>query len=116
MPAADNGRLPWPDLILGKLNWTILGWLGNANIDSINYNIGMAEILRRQTKAQLEPSEAQIVAADAETKAAEAAMKSSIATERNATYMLWSVVIAAIAALASALSAALSAYSVWPKK
>lgn len=47
----------------------------------------MAEILRRQTKAQVDASDAQIVAANAETKAAEAAMTSSIATERNATYM-----------------------------
>jgi hypothetical protein len=94
----------------------LAGWLGNATIDSINYNIGMAEILRRQTKAQIDASEAQIVAAEVETRAADAAVKSSVATERNATYMLWSVIIAAIAALASAFSAALSAYSVWPKR
>src|SRR5258706_16295625 len=31
----------------------LTGWLGNATIDSINYNIGMAEIQRRQTKAQI---------------------------------------------------------------
>ena len=38
------------------------------------------------------------------------------ATARSAGYMLWSVIIAAIAAIASALSAALSAYAVWSRK
>ena len=38
------------------------------------------------------------------------------ATVRSTKYMLWSVIVAAIAAVASAISAAFSAYAVWPKK
>jgi hypothetical protein len=38
------------------------------------------------------------------------------AATNNAHYMLWSVIVAAIAAIASAISAITTAYSVWPKK
>jgi ABC-type glycerol-3-phosphate transport system permease component len=39
------------------------------------------------------------------------------ATVRSARYMLWSVIVAAIAAVASAISAGFSAYAIWwPKK
>jgi ABC-type glycerol-3-phosphate transport system permease component len=38
------------------------------------------------------------------------------ATVRSAKYMLWSVIVAAISAVASAISAAFSAYAAWPRK
>jgi hypothetical protein len=94
----------------------LTGWLGNATIDSINYNIGMAEIQRRQTKAQIDASDSQIVAAEAETRAAEAAVKGTAAAERNAKYMLGSVLVAAAAAIFSAISALATLYSVVPHK
>ena len=51
----------------------------------------------------------EIIEALAEFDSAQAAVRSS-------KYVLWSVIVAAIAAVASAISAALSAYAVWPKK
>jgi hypothetical protein len=36
--------------------------------------------------------------------------------EKNARYMLWSVIVAALAAGFSALSAFATAYTAWPKK
>jgi len=96
----------------------LAGWIGDAQIGSINYNIGMAEIVRRQTDAQIKSSENQVLAAKAEIKAADAAVraadaavKGTAAAERNANYLWWSVIIAAIAAIASAVSAIVSAYS-----
>jgi hypothetical protein len=69
------------------------------------------------TKAQREAIEVQRKAAEAETKAAEASVASAKAAEkaevlaaRNAKYMLWSVLVAAISAIASAVSAY---YSYW---
>jgi len=63
-------------------------------------------------KALREAIEVQRKAAEAETKAAEASMasakaveKAAVVAERNAKYMLWSVVVATIAALFSAVSA-----------
>jgi hypothetical protein len=83
----------------------LTGWIGDATIDSINYNRGMAEIVRRQTKAQIAASEAQIEASKAETTAAVAATKAADAAEKNAKYMLLSVIVAAISAIASAAAA-----------
>jgi acetoin utilization deacetylase AcuC-like enzyme len=71
-----------------------------------------AELSRRQFEGQMETSRYQIMAAEAEVKAAnaatlaaEAAVKGTQAAERNAKYMLASVIVAAIAAIASAISA-----------
>jgi len=70
-------------------------------------NIGTrkAIITVRQTQAQLEACAAQIRAAEAETKAAEAEVSATTVAERNARYMLASVIVAAIAAIPSAVSA-----------
>jgi ABC-type glycerol-3-phosphate transport system permease component len=38
------------------------------------------------------------------------------ATLRGTKYMFWSVIVAALSAVASAISAACSAYAVWPRK
>ncbi len=48
--------------------------------------------------------------------ATEAQKAAAFAAKSNATYMLWSVIVAATAAVASAISAFATAYSVWPKK
>ncbi len=71
-----------------------------------------AEFSRRQFEDQKETSRYQIMAAEAEVKAAnaatlaaDAAVKATQAAERNARYMLASVVVAALAAVASAVSA-----------
>jgi hypothetical protein len=88
---------------------------GNAQPGSLNHTAGMAEFTFRQTKAQLEASEAQIIASHAETKAAEAAVKGTAAAERNAKYMLASVVVAAIAAIASAVSTLATVHPAWFK-
>src|SRR5216683_4860668 len=83
----------------------LAGWIGDATIDSVNYNKGMAEIVRRQTKAQLDSCAAQVKASNAEVKAAEAATLGAAATEKNAKYMLASVIVAALAAIGSAVYA-----------
>jgi hypothetical protein len=70
-------------------------------------------------KVQREAIEVQRRAAEAETKAAEASMasakaaeKAAIAADRNGKYMLWSVIVASISAIASAVSAYYSYWSV----
>ncbi len=80
-------------------------WTGEAQPGSTNHTRGMAEFTKRQTESQLKADEAHIAAAKAEQTAAEAATKAASSAERNATYMLWSVIVAAMAAFASAFSA-----------
>jgi hypothetical protein len=77
----------------------------NFREDSLLHLQAKAELLRRQMLAQYEAIEAQKSAAQAEAKAAEASVLSAEAAHRNAQYMLWSVIVAAISASASALSA-----------
>src|SRR5437879_2839353 len=93
----------------------LTGWIGDATIDSINYNRGMAEIVRRQTQSQLDACAAQVRAAEAEVKAAEAATQGTAAAEKNAKYMLASVIVAAVAAIASAVSAIATVHPSWFK-
>ena len=57
-----------------------------------------AEIIRRQTEAQLEAARAQIVAARAEEMAAKASIATADATKKNARYLLASVIAAAMSA------------------
>jgi septal ring factor EnvC (AmiA/AmiB activator) len=71
-------------------------------VDSLDHLTAKAEMLRRQVVSSMEATSAQKAAADAATN--------------NAHYMLWSVIVAALAAVASAISAVATAYSVWPKK
>ena len=73
--------------------------------NSQEYMNAAAVITIRQTQAQLDACGAQIRAADAEKKAAEAMVSGTAVAERNVQYMLFSVVIAAVAAIASAVSA-----------
>jgi hypothetical protein len=80
--------------------------------DSLPHLTARAEITRRQTKAQLDACAAQISAATAERDAAQAAVATAHSTEKNATYMLWSVIIATISAIASAVSAIAAWYAV----
>jgi len=65
----------------------------------------MSEIARRQLFETFRATEAQIAAAEAEKRAAEASQIAAKAAVKNAQYMLWSVIIAALAAVASAVSA-----------
>jgi ABC-type glycerol-3-phosphate transport system permease component len=76
---------------------------------SAGHTQGLTEFARRQTQWQIEASLAQMKAANEAGEANETARK-------NANYILWSVIIAAVSAFGSALSAALTAYSAWPKK
>jgi hypothetical protein len=94
----------------------VLNWTGRNDPTSPNHDRGMAELRFREIILQLKSSEAQIAAADAQKLAADAAVKGTAATERNAKYMLNSVIVAAIAAIFAATSAIATAYSVWPKK
>jgi hypothetical protein len=66
-------------------------WTGDAEPGSINHTAGMAELTRRQILGQIEATEVEKWAA--------------AASEKNAKYMLWSVIVAAIAAIAAAFSA-----------
>lgn len=61
--------------------------------DSLDHLTAKAEVLRRQTEAQLEATHA---------------------TTRNANYMLASVIIAAISAIASAVTAYIAYLSIHP--
>ena len=85
----------------------------------VEFNYRQLNAQTKATKAQLEAIEVQKKAAEAEAKAAEASIitakateRAAEATERNAKYLLWSVIIAAIAALFSAVSTGLSLWNV----
>jgi ABC-type glycerol-3-phosphate transport system permease component len=86
-------------------------WIGRVDVGSPAYGQALAVLTYRQIIVQIKATDAQIEAATAEAMAAEAAVKGTAAAERNANYLWWSVVIAAIAAVASAISAAVAAYS-----
>jgi hypothetical protein len=73
-------------------------YIGQSTPGGGAHDSGMAELARRQYVATLEATAAQKAAADA--------------ARSNATYVLWSVGVAALAALAAAVSAIVAAYSV----
>jgi hypothetical protein len=73
--------------------------------ESHQYLAARAELDLRQIKALLEATEAQKSAAKAEERAADASIASALAARRNANYMLVSVGVATISAIASAVSA-----------
>jgi len=81
--------------------------------DSHPYLAARAEMDIRQIKALLEATEAQKAAAIAEQRAADASVIGAKAAQRNANYMLASVIIAAISAIAAAVSAYFSAIHWW---
>jgi len=72
---------------------------------SLDCRAARAEIMRRQTQAQLDACAAQIDAARAERESAFSAAAIARASERNTKYMLASVTVAAVAAVAAAMSA-----------
>ena len=82
----------------------------NLRPDSLAHLAAHAEFIRRQTEAQLEAARAQVIAAKAEERVATASIEAADATKKNAKYMLASVIVAAISALASAVAAC---YSYW---
>jgi hypothetical protein len=71
---------------------------GNARADSLDHLTATADMTRRQVVSSTKASRAQKAAADPATKYAQ--------------YMLWSVIVSAVAAVASAISALVIAYSV----
>jgi hypothetical protein len=73
--------------------------------DSHQHLGAKAEFNIRQIRALLEATEAQKAAAKAEELAANASVESAAATKRNANYMLASVLVAGVSAIASAFSA-----------
>lgn len=73
--------------------------------NSHQYLAERAELDTRQIKALLDATEAQQAAANAEERAADASVIAAKAAQRNANYMLASVIVAAISAIASAVSA-----------
>jgi hypothetical protein len=93
----------------------LLSWTGRSDPTSLNHNMGMAELRFREIKLQMESSQAQIAAAEAEKLAADAAVRGTAATERNAKYMLVSVIVAALAALVSAISVLATLHPDWFK-
>jgi hypothetical protein len=68
------------------------------------YRWAKAELTFRQLKAQNEATRAQREAIEVQRKAAEAGVRSAEAAERNHRYMLWTVIFAAISAVASAVA------------
>ena len=100
MPVGDKGNVlskKPEDMTLEELALDM-----RKRADSLDHLTAKAEMTRRQMVSSIDATIAQKAAADAATN--------------NAQYMLWSVVVAAIAAVASAISAVAAAYSVWPKK
>jgi hypothetical protein len=92
-------------------------YVAAQQIDHWTHSAGMAELARRQTISQLAADDAQIRAAKAEEKAAEAATRAADANieaahhaGRNAKYMLWSVIAAAISAFISLMSTFVTLY------
>jgi len=84
----------------------------NLRPDSLAHLAAHAEFIRRQTEAQLEAARAQVIAAKAEERVATASIEAADATKKNAKYMLASVIVAAISALASAVAACYSYWSI----
>ncbi len=98
----------------------------NMQFDGFISRAANGEMVRRQTKIQMEAAAAQIKAAsaqeaaasaaikaaEAEARAADAAMESAFHARRNAKYMLWSVIFAAASAF---ISLATTLYTNWPR-
>jgi hypothetical protein len=102
----------------------VIDYTATQQADHWTHSAGMAEIARRQTEWQIKAAEAQVQAAEAEKEAARAAtnaataesdaaraaIETAAATNRNARYMLWSVIAAAVSAIASLASTAIAVF------
>jgi len=93
----------------------LVDWMGRSEPDSPNHNMRMAELRFRELLLQVRSSEAQIKAAESEKIAADAVVEGTEAAQRNAKYMLASVVVAALAALFSAISVLVTLLPAWFK-
>jgi hypothetical protein len=103
----------------------VIDYTATQQADHWTHSAGMAEIARRQTEWQIKAAQAQVeaaeaekdaaraatVAAKAESDAAKAAIDTAAAIKKNAQYMLWSVVAAAVSALASLASTAIAVFA-----
>jgi hypothetical protein len=88
-------------------------WMGNSQPDTVRWSLAAAELERRRFMGQEETGKAQMRAAEAEQRAANAAIETAHHAEKNAKYMLWSVIFAALSAL---ISLATTLYTNWPKR
>jgi hypothetical protein len=77
--------------------------MSNAEPTSRAHTIAIAEFTRRQTVAQLEATRAQV-------EAARAAKETAIYTQRNAKYLLWSVIVLAVS---STFTLLLAVFGLW---
>ena len=74
-----------PTMLLGELVQEL-----HKREDSLDHLMAKAEIIRRQTQAQLDACEAQ--------------KRACTSLEKNARYMLWAVIVAAVSAFAAAVA------------
>ncbi len=92
---SDEQLAAWLQFPVGVDQWQ------KAQIELTRRNI---RAQNEAAKAQREAIEVQKIAAAAATKAEEATKRAAVAAERNANYMLASVIIAAFAAIVSAVA------------
>jgi hypothetical protein len=85
--------------------------MGEVRTDHYYYNVMSAEVQRRQFNSQMAALEAQRRAADSEKSAADAAIEGLGVAARNASYLFWSVVIAAGSAVVTAVGIAFNVFS-----
>jgi len=81
-----------PTMLLGELVQEL-----HKREDSLDHLMAKAEIIRRQTQAQLDACEAQ--------------KRACTSLEKNARYMLWAVIVAAVSAFAAAVAGGVAVYS-----
>jgi hypothetical protein len=88
---------------LREMNLDELAQFGEEDtVGSVNHGRMMAELVRRQTIAQLEATQAQKTASEAEEKAAKAIVETAVHTERSANYLFWSVIAATLSTMITA--------------
>jgi DNA-binding protein YbaB len=85
-------------------NWTHLAGMAEFTLRQTEWQMKAAQAQIEAAEAEKEAARAATAAAAAESEAAKAATITASATQRNAKYMLASVIVAAFAAFASAIS------------
>ena len=81
-----------PTMLLGELVQEL-----HKREDSLDHLMAKAEIIRRQTQAQLDACEVQ--------------KRACTSLEKNARYMLWAVIVAAVSAFAAAVAVSIAVYT-----
>jgi DNA-binding protein YbaB len=85
-------------------NWTHLAGMAEFTLRQTDWQMKAAQAQIEAAEAEKEAAHAATAAAAAESDAARAATVTASATQKNAKYMLASVIVAAFAAVASAIS------------